>query len=229
MTLAVSRTGTIFKKCDRSNHKPDFSKRCATSTYQHTCDNPERCAHAWTLRYWVNGTQVEKSFKDTTHPTTGPVNYGSGKKLAQDWQLKTTVDKRSGDITFADHGKSGKQNFGEACEACEAYISRVQVSENSRYHYLTSYRAYVKPVFGEMTLAQVARDRDGVTELLTVTMKHLRNTPRQQARRVNIGTCDEAVKAGRLSKLPSAAERAVAALDAEFAEWSKSQLVIGAA
>jgi len=197
MALAVNRTGTIFKKCDRSNHKPDSNKRCATSTCQHTCDNPERCAHAWTLRYWLNGKQVEKSFKDTTHPTTGRVNYGSGKKLAQDWQLKTTVDKRSGDIAFADHGKSGKQNFGEACEA---YISRQQVSENSRYHYVSSYRAYVKPVFGNLTLAQVARDRDGVTELLTVTMKHLSNTPRQQARRVIIGTCDEAVKAGRLSK-----------------------------
>jgi hypothetical protein len=197
MALAVSRTGTVFKKCDRSNHKPDSNKRCATSTCQHTCDHPERCAHAWTLRYWVNGKQVEKSFKDATHPATGRVNHGSGKKLAQDWQLKTTVDKRSGDITFADHGKSGKQNFGEACER---FIARMQVGDNSRDRYLHSYRTYVQGAFGDKTLAQVAQDRDGVTEHLTVTMGHLSNTPRQQTRMVIVGTCDEAVEAGRLAK-----------------------------
>jgi hypothetical protein len=26
MALAVSRTGTLFKKCDPSNHKPDSNK-----------------------------------------------------------------------------------------------------------------------------------------------------------------------------------------------------------
>jgi hypothetical protein len=65
------------------------------------------------------------------------VDYGSGKKLARDWQLKLTVDKRSGDITFTDHSKSGKQNFGEACEQ---FIARMRVSENSRDRYLHSYR-----------------------------------------------------------------------------------------
>ena len=60
MALAVNGSGTIFKKCDRSNHRPDSNKGCASSTCQHTCDNPERCPHAWTLRYWVNGKQVEK-------------------------------------------------------------------------------------------------------------------------------------------------------------------------
>jgi len=88
------------------------------------------------------------------------VNYGSGRKLAQDWQLKLTVDKRAGDITFADHSKSGKQNFGEACEQ---FIARMRVSENSSDRYLHSYRTYVRGVFGDKTLAQVAQDRDGRT------------------------------------------------------------------
>jgi hypothetical protein len=44
MALAPHRAGTSFKKCDRSNHKPDSTKRCASATCQHTCDNPERCA-----------------------------------------------------------------------------------------------------------------------------------------------------------------------------------------
>jgi integrase len=197
MALAVNGSGTIFKKCDRSNHRPDSNKGCASSTCQHTCDAPERCQHAWTLRYWVNGKQVEKSFKDKQHPTTGRVDYGSGKKLARDSQLKLTLDKRSGDITFTDHSKSGKQNFGEACEQ---FIARMRVGENSRDRYLHSYRTYVRGVFGDKTLAQVAQDRDGVTELLTVTMKRLSNTPRQQARLVIVGTCDEAVKAGRLAR-----------------------------
>lgn len=197
MALAVNGSGTIFKKCDRSNHRPDSNKGCASSTCQHTCDAPERCQHAWTLRYWVNGKQVEKSFKDKQHPATGRVDYGSGKKLARDWQLELTVDKRSGDITFTGHSKSGKQNFGEACEQ---FIARMRVGENSRDRYLHSYRTYVRGVFGDKTLAQVAQDRDGVTELLTVTMKRLSNTPRQQARLVIVGTCDEAVKAGRLAR-----------------------------
>ena len=71
MALAVNGSGTIFKKCDRSNHRPDSNKGCASSTCQHTCDTPERCPHAWTLRYWVNGKQVEKSFKDKQHPHHG--------------------------------------------------------------------------------------------------------------------------------------------------------------
>jgi hypothetical protein len=117
MALAVNRTGTVFKKCDRSNHKPETNKSCAVGTCQHTCDKPDRCPHAWTLRYTLNGKQLEKSYKDTINATTGRVNYGSGKKLAQDFQLKLTVGKRAGDIVFADHGKSGKQNFSEAVAA----------------------------------------------------------------------------------------------------------------
>jgi integrase len=197
MALAVNGSGTIFKKCDRSNHRPDSNKGCASSTCQHTCDSPDRCPHAWTLRYWVNGKQVEKSFKDKQHPSTGRVDYGSGRKLARDWQLKVTADKRSGDVAFTDHGKSGKQNFDSAVES---FIARLPVSDASKYHYRSVYLKHVKPVFGEMTLAQVAGDRDGVTDLLAVKMEHLSNASRQQARYVLVATLDEAVKAGKLSR-----------------------------
>ena len=197
MALAVSRTGTIFKKCDRSNHKPETNKSCAAGTCQHTCGKPERCPHAWTLRYTLNGKQLEKSFRDTTNASTGRVNYGSGKKLAQDFQLKLTVDKRSGDVVFADHGKSGKQNFGEAVEA---YISRMAVGDNSKRSYSATYRNHVKPVFGNKSLAQVAKDRDGVLDHLTVTMRDLNDSSRQQARMLIVGTCDEAVKSEKIGK-----------------------------
>ena len=69
----------------------------------------------------------------------------------------------------------------------------MRVGENSRDRYLHSYRTYVREVFGCKTLAQVAQDRDGATEHLIVTMKHLSNTPRQQARLVIEGTCEEAI------------------------------------
>jgi integrase len=145
----------------------------------------------------VNGKQVEKSFKDTTHPTTGRVSYGSGRKLAQDWQLKTTVDKRSGDITFADHGRMGKENFGKAVEA---HISHLAVKDVTKTRYTHAYSKHIKPVFGDKTLAQVASDRDGVLDLLTVTMKGTSLTLRQHVRLVITGTVEEAVKAGKLSK-----------------------------
>jgi hypothetical protein len=124
------------------------------------------------------------------------VDFGSGRKLAQDWQLRLTVDKRSGDITFADHGKTGRQNFGEACEL---FIARMRVNGNTRMLYVRVPHLRTAGVRAR-TLNEVAQDRDGVTELLTMTMNHLSNSPRQQARFVIVGTCDEAVKAGRLGR-----------------------------
>jgi hypothetical protein len=197
MPLALNRTGTIFKKCDTSNHRPETVKRCASAECQHTCDTPEKCSHAWTLRYSANGKQVEKSFKDTVNESNGRTNYGSGKKLARDFQLKLTVDKRSGDITFAEHGKTGKVSFGSAVET---YIDRMAVGETSKRHYRGNYRTHIKPVFGDRPLAEVAKDRDGVLDLLTVTMKKKSLSVRGVTRLLIVGTCDEAVKAGKLSR-----------------------------
>jgi hypothetical protein len=86
----------IFKKCDMSNHRPETVQLCAAGICQHTCplDTIEKCEHAWTLRYWVSGRQAEKSFRDSIR--NGRVVYGSGRKLAQDFQLRLTVEKRSG-------------------------------------------------------------------------------------------------------------------------------------
>ena len=81
MALAVNRTGVIFEKCDTSNHRPNTVKQCVSGTCQHTCPPGavEKCKHAWTLRYWVNGKQLEKSFKDEIR--NGRVSYG----LAASW------------------------------------------------------------------------------------------------------------------------------------------------
>lgn len=128
----------------------------------------ERCVHAWTLRYWADSRQRERSFKDEVRH--GRTIYGSGRKLAQDAQLKLIVDKRAGDRTFADYSKAGKANFGEAAET---FIMRLPVNDRSRSSYRSAYRTHVKPVYGNSTLARVAGDRGGVLDLLTVTMKEL--------------------------------------------------------
>jgi integrase len=193
VALALNRTGVVFKKCDRANHKSDSNKACAASTCQHTCSDVERCAHAWTLRYWADGKQRERSFKDEVR--NGRTAYGSGRKLAQDAQLKLTVDKRAGDKTFADYAKGGKANFGDAAEA---FIRRLPVSDRSKDSYLSTYSKHVKQAFGGRTLAQVANDRDAVLDLLTETMGDLSISPRRQARMIIEGTLDEAVKAGKI-------------------------------
>src|ERR1700722_5522429 len=74
-------SGTILKKCK--------------------CANQARCPHGWTLRYWAAGKQHEKAFRDTIGPDNR-VRYGSGKELAEDFQVKLYTGKRSGDVSFAD-------------------------------------------------------------------------------------------------------------------------------
>jgi hypothetical protein len=149
MALALNRTGVVFKKCDMSGHKPDSNKACGSGTCQHTCSDAEKCAHAWTLRYWADGRQRERSFRDEV--LNGRTVYGSGRKLAQDAQLKLTVDERAGDKTFADYSKAGKANFGEAAEA---FISHLPVSDRSRDSYLSAYRVHVMPVYGDSAIAR---------------------------------------------------------------------------
>lgn len=127
-----------------SGHKPDSNKACAAGTCQHTCKDIERCPHAWTLRYWADGKQRERSFKDEVRNKR--TVYGSGRKLAQDAQLKPTVDKRADDRTFADYVKGCKGSFGEAAEA---FISRLQVDDRTRGSYLSVYHTHVKLVYGK--------------------------------------------------------------------------------
>jgi hypothetical protein len=117
MPLALNRTGVVFKKCDMAGHKPDSNKACAAGTCQHTCTDIERCPHAWTLRYWADGKQRERSFKDEDRH--GRSVYGSGRKLAQDAQLKLTVDKRRRqDVRRLHHGGQGELRSGGRSVHC---------------------------------------------------------------------------------------------------------------
>jgi hypothetical protein len=46
---------TVFKKCDRSYHRPDSNKGCAAGTCQHTGERAQVSdrPHQWTARYSV--------------------------------------------------------------------------------------------------------------------------------------------------------------------------------
>src|SRR5580693_4137224 len=82
---------TILKKCDRTYHRPVTNKLCSSGACHHTCEASEidRCRHAWTVRYTVNGVQRDKSFRDEMDARKR-VQWGTGLKKAQDFQLELT-------------------------------------------------------------------------------------------------------------------------------------------
>lgn len=165
------RQGTILKKC--------------------TCSNQDRCGHKWTLRYWADGRQRERSFADELDANGRP-RYGSGRRLAQDAQLKIAHDKRA--RVFIDP-KLGGVRFRDECER---WISRHPGTEATKTVYRSLLKAHVGPVLGDRTLASVAQARDDVTDLLAVRMKKLSGTRRQSARALITGVLDEAVRAGKI-------------------------------
>ncbi len=168
----AQRQGKILKKCE--------------------CANQERCSHKWTLRYWADGRQREVSFADALDGN-GRVRYGSGRKLAQDAQLKIAHDKRA--QVFVDP-KLGTGRFGAECER---FIARMACTEGTRAQYRSILHAHVGPALGDRTLASVAQARDDVIDLLSVRMGGLSKTRRQLARALVTGVLDEAVRAGKIT------------------------------
>jgi hypothetical protein len=108
---------TILKKCSREFHRLGTNKQCAGGTCQHTCDPDQvaRCRHAWTVRYTVNGVQRDKSFRDEIDAARR-VQWGTGLKKAQDFQLELTRGKRAQGKTYVDP-KAGNELFGAAAES----------------------------------------------------------------------------------------------------------------
>ncbi len=89
---------TIFKKCDRSYHKPDSNKGCANGTCQHTCEAGQVAgrAHKWTVRYSVNSRQREQSFGTLTDAQTFQLTLSTGKQT----QGAMFTDPRAGIVAF---------------------------------------------------------------------------------------------------------------------------------
>jgi integrase len=194
---------TVFKKCDRSAHSPETNKGCAArdrgeakGKCQHTCEpgEIERCHHAWTVRYNVNGVQRDQSFKDELDAHRRIVR-GSGLRKAQDFQLELTRGKRAQGRTYVDP-KAGNAPFGEAAET---YIGNQPVAERTRELLRGVWRNHVKPVFGNKTLAQAALMRTELETLLARRMGGMSANQRDIARRIVAGTLDAAVKTRKLA------------------------------
>jgi hypothetical protein len=170
--IMPERQGTILKKCK--------------------CANQERCGHKWTLRYWADGRQREASFADELDGNGRP-RYGSGRRLAQDAQLKIAHDKRA--RVFIDP-KLGSARFGDECEK---WITRHPGTDLTREAYRNILHAHVGPVFGDRTMASVAQARDDVLDLLTVRLGEGSNSRRKIARALITGVLDEGVVAGKIT------------------------------
>jgi integrase len=132
----------------------------------------------YTVRYWVDGKQREKSF--------------ATKREADDFKIKTDHDVRA--QIFVDD-KLGRQNFGEAASAWLAGLAR---SEQTKLVYGSVLNVYVMPALGSKTVTQVANDREAVSQLLTGSMAHLSHTRRSKALYIVTSVLDEAVKSGKI-------------------------------
>lgn len=175
----------------KSGFGVDHEPAPGTILKKRKCANQERCSHKWTLRYWADGRQREASFADELD-SQGRPRYGSGKRLAQDAQLKIAHDKRA--RVFIDP-KLGSARFRDECEK---WITRHAGTELTKEAYQGILRAHVGPVLGDRTIAAVAQSRDDVIDLLTIRLGEGSNSRRKIARALITGVLDEAVRAGRL-------------------------------
>jgi hypothetical protein len=202
--------GTIFKKCDRSNHHPERSKACAArdagaanGRCQHTCDpsQVEACRHAWTVRYCAAGRQREESFDDELYPGTKRVKPNSGLRKAQDFQLKLSTGKREQGRSFTDP-KEAEASFTAAAAQFITTSARLKASDGTRKIYLGLLNGDITDAFDGRTLAQMATQEaaDEVATFLNVTIAHRSMVRRQHARMIIVWTMDAAVNADKISR-----------------------------
>jgi integrase len=137
--------------------------------------NPRR---PHTVRYWADGRQREKSFALATD--------------AKDFKIKVDHDTRA--RIFIDD-KLGREDFGQAVDD---WIGRHAVGNATKNGYRSTARTWLGKTFQGRSVAQVANDRDRVTDLLNRDMADLSITKRKQARAIITGTVGEAVKAGKI-------------------------------
>jgi hypothetical protein len=180
-----------------AGHKPESNKACVAGTCQHTCKDIMRCAHKWTLRYSANGKQSEKSFADKMNRSTGRVEYGSGKKLAEDFALKLTHDRRAQGQAFTDP-KLADVNFGDAVAAFIA--SGRRTSAQTKDDYTGKWASNGAPVFSAFKVSQVANMRAELDTLVNVTLIDASMDLRRLMRRLVTGTLDAQVSAGKLAR-----------------------------
>jgi integrase len=135
----------------------------------------------WTVRYTVDGKQREQSF--------------ATKREADDFKAKFEHDSRQ--QLFIDP-KLGNGRFGDAAER---WLSRHQGTAKTKELYWSVLGKHLLPVLGDRTLRQVANDRDGVQELLAVTMPAAGVGPSmvQTARNIITSVIGDAIKSGKIA------------------------------
>ena len=102
-----------------------------------------------TVRFWVDGKQRERSFATA--------------REAKDFKTKADYDTRAN--IFVDD-RLAKVTFGEYAQQ---WLKAYPCADNTRIAYASVLRAQLSVLSGR-TLASVAKDREGITELLTVTL-----------------------------------------------------------
>jgi integrase len=177
---------TVFKKCDRSYHKPDSNKGCAAGTCQHTCDpaQVEDCAHKWTVRYSVNSRQREQSFTSLTEAQTFQLTLSTGKQV----QGAMFTDPRAGIVEFL--------------PLCDAYIegmARANAKSKATYRSNFANPAVAKALAGRSVLDVAKMDAE-VKTLLNKTLGRYSDDYRGNIRRIIVGTLDECVRRGTLPR-----------------------------
>jgi hypothetical protein len=201
---------TILKKCDRSSHHPETSKRCAArdrgesrGACQHTCEpgQVETCRHAWTVRYNVGGVQRDKSFQDELYDGSKRVKPNSGLRKAQDFQLELTRGKRAQGKTYTDP-KLAEESFMANATAFVTRSARLQAAERTRQNYLGLLNGDIRKAFGDRTLAQMSTPQaaEEVAAFLNVTIAHRSTVRRQHARMIIVWTMDAAVNADKIGR-----------------------------
>ncbi len=177
---------TIFKKCDRSGHKPESNKGCAAGTCQHTCESRQvtDCAHKWTVRYSVNSRQREQSFGTLTEAQTFQLTLSTGKQT----QGAMFTDPRAGIVEFL--------------PLCDAYVEGMaKAGAKSKATYRSNFgNPAVRKLLQGRSVLDVAKMDAEVKTLLNKTLGSYSDDYRGNVRRIITGTLDECVRRGTIPR-----------------------------
>ena len=195
MALAVNGSGTIFKKCDRSNHRPDSNKGCASATCQHTCDPgalPARLDAALlgqrqAGREVVQGQAAPQRGAWTTEAARS--SRGTRSLSSPSISGQATSPSR---VTARPASRTSARRASRSYHVCRSATTAVPVPDSVPDVRRGCVRRHDAGSGGATT---GRRDR--------ASDRH-HEAPQQHASPASapviVGTCDEAVKAGRLSR-----------------------------
>lgn len=165
----IHGSGSILKKCD--------------------CQVKSKCPHGWTLRYWLDGSQREKTFKDT------PGKPGSGKKLAEYFQSTLAAGKVDGQVP--DVLKAASKGDVPFLTYCAQWIERGQRRGESTKVIYRSVLKRIAPKLAGRTLAWVADHPREITDLIVSFKTEPKGaTYVRSSRLVIVGCLNTAVKDG---------------------------------